>query len=168
MHKRHGTRRWLLGSLVVLVAALAVLGSGQGASAEGKSPRPHLGYDSKEDMKLLCKIYDGTFSENGDGSISCTIPGYGTVTCTADGQSCWLYPARFQPSGGGTSYDGSVDQVETGGGTGYPGTRGQQLEDRQDAQASVAADDDQEPKAKPNGKKGKHGKKHGRGGKGRK
>jgi hypothetical protein len=132
MDKQHGTRRWILGSLVGLVPAVAALG--HGASAERK-PRDE-DYPSKAAFKLECELLGGTFSEGSDG-IACNIPGVGSVHCDANAKNCESDTTWQGPSGGATSYDGSVNQV---------------------------AFDDQGPTAKLNRKRGKQGKKNRRGG----
>jgi hypothetical protein len=151
MQEQRGTRRWLLG---VLVAA-AALGSGYGASAADDDPRPRPDYGSKEAFRLECELLGGTFTES-LGFTYCHSD-VGTVQCDANGNNCTFTPTSGRPRPwptGGNQYDGSIDQVAT------------------DADQSVLApDDDHEPKAKAKqgkGKKGKPGKKHRHGGKGRK
>jgi hypothetical protein len=154
MPKRHGTRRSILGALVVLVAAASALGAGHGASATDDGPRPRPDYASKEAFRLECELLGGIFTESG-GYTYCHHE-HGTVRCEANGKACMNHPKSYPPRpGGGNSYDGSLDQVATDdGGTGVS-----------------APAVDREPKAKTKrdkGQEGTKGKKHRHGGKGRK
>jgi hypothetical protein len=155
MHELRATRRPIIATLLVLMAA-ATLGTGSGASAADDGPYRRPDFGSREEFRSMCELYGGTFFAD-SYRIACYIPGYGWIDCDNDGKDCWITPESWQrpwPPGGENQYDGSIDEVASG-----------------DQPSVVAPADDQEPKAKAKhgkGKKGKHGKKHGHGGKGRK
>jgi hypothetical protein len=154
MQEQRGTRRWLLGVLVLLLAASTALGDGTRARAADNGPYQRPDYGSREEFRLMCELYGGTFFAD-LYRIACYIPGFGWIDCDNDGKDCWVTPeARPRRPGGPNQYDGSIDEVAPG-----------------DDSSVAAPADDHEPKAKAKqgkGKKGKHGKKHRRGGKGRK
>ncbi len=123
MYKQHGTRRWLLGSLVMVVVVWAALGSGPGVSAEAKKYPDH---GSKEEFRQACAVVGGEFSENAQGT-SCYIPDVNLVLCDANGKDCWIHSstAGSKPGDGATLPDGTGEHnASDDGAPGFPGPAG--------------------------------------------
>lgn len=122
MRKQHGTRRWLLGSLVMVIAVWMALGNGAGAGAENATA-PLPDYGSREAFKRECERLGGSFGEAG-GRIYCLVEGWAWIECDANGTNCTLTNSG-QASDGANSPDGTGTQVEPDrDGTGYPGNGG--------------------------------------------
>jgi hypothetical protein len=123
MRKQHGIRRWLLGSLLVLAAAWAVLASGHGVSAEATKYPDH---GSKEEFRKACEVVGGEFTEDSHGT-SCYIPDVNLVLCDANGKDCWIHsPTAGSQPGGANSPAGTGEQnAPDDGGTGFPSQPGE-------------------------------------------
>jgi hypothetical protein len=122
MHKQHRTRRWLLGSLLMVIVAWAALHSEPGASAENATA-PLPDYGSKEAFKRECERLGGSFGEAGGGTY-CLVEGWAWIECDANGNACTLYNSG-RPGGGANSPDGTGEQNKSDdGGPGYPGPSG--------------------------------------------
>jgi hypothetical protein len=123
MLKQHRPRRWLLGSLLGLVLAVATLGTGHEVSAV-TVPFPDFG--SKEAFRRYCELQGGEFGEAGGGTY-CLVSGRAWTECDANGNNCTITTVVGQlPGGGANSPDGTGEQNEgDGGGTGFPGLPGQ-------------------------------------------
>jgi hypothetical protein len=111
MNRQNGTRRWFLGALVVMVAAMS-LGPGNGVSAEDNA---HQVFDhkSKANFQSFCKNQGGTFGEDGLGNTSCTFKDGSWTECDANGNDCWHTPAprQAQPFDPFDPYHGGEGQV---------------------------------------------------------
>jgi hypothetical protein len=106
---KHLTRRWILGALVMAVAATTALGAGHDASADTKED----GHGSKDNFKSYCKTLGGTFSEDGLGNTKCTYSGGSYTECDANGNDCWYIPEprQAEPEDPFDPYDGGEGQV---------------------------------------------------------
>lgn len=110
------TRRTVLGAAVVLVAASLALGGGHEASAaRDDGGYPIDGYVDEEEFKLMCELYDGTFSKDQYGDTSCHYADGSSTHCDAYGQDCWRIPARQQQPGVEQTYDETGPMVESPG-----------------------------------------------------
>jgi hypothetical protein len=179
MDGQRGSRRLMLGALVVMLAAATALGDGSGASAEVKK-RPD--YGSKAQFKLECELMGGTFKEDDLGNTECHWPNGSRIECDSNGNDCWYTPAALpaQPTGPWDSHVGTVREATADVGDsvdqGVPGDHtptddvtaaGNASAPVGSASVAIAAGDQEPDNAKSKGKHGK-GKKRGHRGKGHK
>ena len=143
MNRQHGTRRMILGALVVMVAATTALGAGRDAGAVHIDKLPD--YGNTDLMAWECSLMEGEFSQSGS-STSCTLS-HGAHECDQNGKDCWYVPIERQQT--------SEEPVVAPGGAGAAGSG--------NAGQSVSAPDDDQDTNKAKGKKSKKGKKDGKG-----
>ena len=165
MNRRYGTRRVILGALVVMLATVTTLGTGHNARAS----EPTGDWGSEAIFLLACESAGGIFFRDGLGNTECHYPNGDFEECDANGNDCWFIPVPFQPTlpgdhaapgdiaGADPNPDGGTPPVPTGG---PPPPAADSL--------SVTAADDDQDQDRDTGKKHKKHKKGKKGGKGRK
>lgn len=148
MKRLQATRRWLLGALVVMVAATTGLGIGAVSAAEDDGAYYTGGYGSRAGFKRVCENANGTFIDDGNGNTECHFKDGSWTECDANGGDCWHTPPPKKLEPLGTNVEPSSA-----------------LADDPGSWQPVTDDQDRDRDTVHKRKKGKHGKK---GGKGRK
>lgn len=160
LHRQYGTRRWILGALVAMVAVATSLGTGSGASASQKAPDN----GSREAFRLRCEVFDGgTFTDTGDGNLWCQYPDGGQTVCDSWGDDCWYSPPprQAEPDDPFDPYNGGGGEVSDDPGEAETPAPVAESPSPAGTQPSVEAPDDDQGqdtgKRKGKGKKGKKG-----------
>jgi hypothetical protein len=91
LDEQFGTRRLVLGALVVIVAAWSALANWQSASAE--DIRKSADRESTARFSLECGALGGTFGERGKDRTECQWPDGALTACNGSGEACRHTPA---------------------------------------------------------------------------